>query len=234
MQTLTLRPVAVYRCDFPDKFGLPRQSGLAADLQGRVVFLPPFSSPDYVRGIDGYSHLWLLWQFDRAGQSDSPTVRPPKLGGNTRVGVFASRAPFRPNPVGLSCVRLERVEILTDGTPVLHVAGGDLCDGTPVFDIKPYLPYADAVPEAKSGFAKTSGTLTVVCDDGLLEAVPAEKREALRQVLSFDPRPGYQDDPGRVYKMRYASFDVAFRVDGEVLTVVEIALVSDQGQGTSD
>ena len=234
MQTLTLRPVAVYRCDFPDKFGLPRQSGLAGDLQGRVVFLPPFSSPDYVRGIDGYSHLWLLWQFDRAGQSDSPTVRPPKLGGNTRVGVFASRAPYRPNPVGLSCVRLERVEIRSDGTPVLHVAGGDLCDGTPVFDIKPYLPYADAVPQAASGFAKTSGTLRVVCDDGLLKAVPAEKREALLQVLSFDPRPGYQDDPGRVYRMRYASFDVAFRVDGEVLTVVEIALVSDQGQGTSD
>jgi len=234
MQTLTLRPVAVYRCDFPDKFGLPRQSGLAADLRGRVVFLPPFSSPDYVRGIEGYSHLWLLWQFDRAGQSDSPTVRPPKLGGNTRVGVFASRAPFRPNPVGLSCVRLERVEILTDGTPVLHVAGGDLADNTPVFDIKPYLPYADAVPEAKSGFAKTGGTLRVVCDEMLLEKMPEEKRAALKQVLSFDPRPGYQDDPGRVYKMRYASFDVAFRVDGEVLTVVEIALVSDQGSGTRD
>lgn len=234
MQALTLRPVAVYRCDFPDKFGLPRQSGLARDLQGRVVFLPPFSSPDYVRGIDGYSHLWLLWQFDRAGSSDSPTVRPPKLGGNTRVGVFASRAPFRPNPVGLSCVRLERVEIRSDGTPVLHVAGGDLADNTPVFDIKPYLPYADAVPDAASGFAKTGGTLRVVCDETMLEAVPAEKREALRQVLSFDPRPGYQDDPGRVYKMRYASFDVAFRVDGEVLTVVEIALVSDQGSGTSD
>lgn len=234
MQALTLRPVAVYRCDFPDKFGLPRQSGLAGDLQGRVVFLPPFSSPDYVRGIDGYSHLWLLWQFDRAGQSDSPTVRPPKLGGNTRVGVFASRSPFRPNPVGLSCVRLERVEIRSDGTPVLHVAGGDLADNTPVFDIKPYLPYADAVSDAASGFAKTGGTLRVVCDETMLKAVPEEKREALRQVLSFDPRPGYQDDPGRVYRMRYASFDVAFRVDGEVLTVVEIALVSDQGQGTRD
>lgn len=225
MQNVMLRPVAVYRCDFPDKFGLPRQSGLAADLRGRVEFVSPFSSPDFVRGIEGYSHLWLLWQFDRAGKSDAPTVRPPKLGGNTRVGVFASRSPFRPNPVGLSCVRLQRVEIKADGTPVLHVAGGDLCDNTPVFDVKPYLPYADAVPDATSGFAKTSGTLTVVCDDRLLQAVPKEKREALLQVLSFDPRPGYQDDPARVYKMRYASFDVAFRVAGERLVVVDVEKV---------
>ena len=227
MEGVKLQVVAEYRCDFPAKFGLPRQSGLATKLQGRVVFLPPFCNPDYIRGIEGYSHLWLLWQFDRAGTSDSPTVRPPKLGGNTRVGVFASRSPFRPNPVALSCVRLERVEILPNGTPVLHVLGADLADNTPVFDIKPYLPYADAVPNATSGFAKTSGTLQVVCDDALLQAVPKEKREALRQVLSFDPRPGYQDDPDRVYKMRYASFDVAFRVEGEVLTVVEIEAVSD-------
>ena len=226
MDGVRLQVVAEYRCDFPNKFGLPRQSGLATELRGRVVFLPPFCNPDYIRGIEGYSHLWLLWQFDRAGASNSPTVRPPKLGGNTRVGVFASRSPFRPNPVALSCVRLERVEIAADGTPVLHVAGGDLADGTPVFDIKPYLPYADAVPDATSGFAKTGGTLAVVCDDRLLEAVPADKRGALLQVLSFDPRPGYQDDPARVYKMRYASFDVAFRVEGETLVVVDVEAVS--------
>ena len=225
MDGVRLQVVAEYRCDFPNKFGLPRQSGLATELRGRVVFLPPFCNPDYIRGIEGYSHLWLLWQFDRAGASNSPTVRPPKLGGNTRVGVFASRSPFRPNPVALSCVRLERVEIAADGTPVLHVLGGDLADGTPVFDIKPYLPYADAVPQATSGFAKTAGTLAVVCDDALLEAVPAEKREALLQVLSFDPRPGYQDDPDRVYKMRYADVDVAFRVTGETLVVVEVEKV---------
>ena len=234
MQNVTLRPVAVYRCDFPEKFGLPRQSGLASRLRGRVELAPAFSNPDYVRGIEGYSHLWLLWHCDRAGKSDSPTVRPPKLGGNTRVGVFASRSPFRPNPVALSCVKLERVEILPDGTPVLHVLGGDLADGTPVFDIKPYLPYADAVPDATSGFAKTGGTLAVVCDDRLLEALPADKRGALLQVLSFDPRPGYQDDPARVYKMRYASFDVAFRVDGETLVVVDVEAVSDQGPATRD
>jgi len=234
MQDVTLHPVAVYRCDFADKFGLPRQSGLAPALQGRVVFLPGFRNPDYVRGIEGYSHLWLLWHCDRAGESASPTVRPPKLGGKTRVGVFASRSPFRPNPVALSCVRLERVEILPDGAPVLHVAGGDLCDNTPVLDIKPYLPYADAVPQAKSGFAKTTGTLEVVCGDDLLAAVPEEKRAALLQVLSFDPRPGYQDDPKRIYKMRYASLDVAFRVEGEVLTVVDVGAVSDQGPATRD
>lgn len=221
-ETIELRPVAVYTCDFPLKFGLPRQSGLAADLRGQVVFLPAFRNPDYLRGIEGYSHLWLLWHCSLSPKAESPTVRPPKLGGNTRVGVFASRSPVRPNPIGLSCVRLEGVGKTEDGALCLYVAGADLASGTPILDVKPYLPYADAVPEAESGFAKTEGTLQVEIDPALLCRLAPEKRAALLQTLSLDPRPGYQDDPQRVYYMRYAGFDVGFRVEGETLRVTEL------------
>ena len=219
---LTLRPVGVYHCDFPLKFGLPRQSGLAPALKGRIEFCPPFQNPDYLRGIEGYSHLWLLWHFSQSGPGDSPTVRPPKLGGNTRVGVFASRSPYRPNPVGLSCVKLEGVDKTKGGAPCLFVSGGDLADGTPVFDIKPYLPYADAHPEAASGFAKTDGVLAVDFPPALLQEIPASHRDALLQTLSLDPRPGYQDDPERVYYLRCAALDVGFTVADDTLRVVAV------------
>ncbi len=220
--SVELRPVAVYACDFPLKFGLPRQSGLAADLKGRVVFLPAFHNPDYLRGIEGYSHLWLLWHCSLSPEAASPTVRPPKLGGNTRVGVFASRSPIRPNPIGLSCVRLEGVGKTEDGAPCLFVSGADLANGTPVFDIKPYLPYADSIPDAKSGFAKTEGSLDVIIDPALLRRIAPEKQPALLQTLALDPRPGYQSDPQRVYFMRYADYDVGFCVEGQTLRVTEI------------
>ena len=226
-EPIELRPVAVYTCDFPLKFGLPRQSGLAADLRGRVVLLPAFQNPDYLRGIEGYSHLWLLWHCSLSPKADSPTVRPPKLGGNTRVGVFASRSPVRPNPIGLSCVRLESVGKADDGALCLNVSGADLANGTPIFDIKPYLSYTDAIADAKSGFAKTEGTLDVRIDPALLDRVTSEKQAALLQVLALDPRPGYQEDPQRVYYMRYAAFDVGFRVEGQVLFVESIREVTE-------
>lgn len=226
-ESIELRPVAVYTCDFPVKFGLPRQSGLADELRGRVVLLPAFQNPDYLRGIEGYSHLWLLWHCSLSPKAQSPTVRPPKLGGNTRVGVFASRAPVRPNPIGLSCVRLESVGKTEDGALCLNVSGADLADGTPVFDIKPYLPYADAIPDAKSGFAKIDGRLQVEIEPALLCRIAPEKQAALLQTLALDPRPGYQDDPQRDYFMRYGAWDVGFRVDGQTLRVTEIRPVSE-------
>ena len=221
-ESIEVRPVAVYTCDFPLKFGLPRQSGLASELRGRVVLLPAFQNPDYLRGIEGYSHLWLLWHCSLSPEAQSPTVRPPKLGGNTRVGVFASRSPVRPNPIGLSCVRLESVDRTEDGALCLNISGADLADGTPILDIKPYLAYADAIPDAKSGFAKTEGSLQVEIDSALLDRITPEKRDALLQTLALDPRPGYQDDPQRVYYMRYGAWDVGFRVDGQTLRVVDI------------
>ena len=224
---LTLRPVGVYHCGFPEKFGLPRQSGLAPAIMGRIEFAPAFQNPDYLRGIEGYSHLWLLWYFSEAGPADSPTVRPPKLGGNTRVGVFASRSPYRPNPIGLSCVKFESVGKTKSGARCLFVSGGDLADGTPVFDIKPYLAYTDAHPDAASGFAKTEGTLEVAFPPALLEEIPPELRSALLQSLSLDPRPGYQDDPDRVYYLRCADRDVGFTAADGVLRVVEVKRASD-------
>ena len=222
MEALTIQPVAIYTCDFPLKFGLPRQSGLAADLRGTVTLLPAFRNPDYLRGIEGYSHLWLLWHCSLSPAAEGATVRPPKLGGNTRVGVFASRSPVRPNPIGLSCVRLEGVGRAKDGAPCLFVSGADLVSGTPVFDIKPYLPYTDAHPDAQSGFAKTEGTLNVKIASDLLRRVAPEKQAALLQILALDPRPGYQNDPQRIYFMRYLNLDVGFRVEDETLYVTEI------------
>lgn len=219
-----LKIVARMRSQFPSKFGIPRQSGLVEELRGRVVFEPEYRNPDALRGIEGFSHLWLIWGFHKAQREDwSPTVRPPRLGGNERLGVFATRSPFRPNPVGLSCVRLERVELQSPEGPVLHVAGGDLMDGTPIYDIKPYVPYADCHPEADEGFAPAPEQgLRVEISPEIEGKIPPEQREALRGVLAWDPRPHYQKDPERVYGMGFDGLEVRFRVEGETLTVVDV------------
>ena len=225
-----LRAIARMETDFPEKFGIPRQAGIVEELEGRIVFEPEFRNPDALRGIEGFSHLWLIWQFSEARRERwSPTVRPPRLGGNTRVGVFASRSPFRPNSLGLSCVRLLGVEQTETLGPVLRVGGVDLMDGTPIFDIKPYLPYADAHPEALGGFAPDAGKkLFVDFAPGTAEAVPPKKLAALRGVLENDPRPRYQDDPARVYGMDFAGLCVRFSVSGDTLRVLSI-LPPDKG-----
>lgn len=225
---MTVRPIAHIRTDFPEKFGIPRQSGRVPDLEARIVFEPPYRNPDALRGLEGFSHLWLLWQFSAALRGDGewqPMVRPPRLGGNTPMGVFATRSPFRPNAIGLSCVRLDHIEPQTPEGPVIWVRGADLLDGSPIFDIKPYLPYADAHPEALGGFAlqEKEGALRIVFPEELLARVPEELRQGLCDVLRQDPRPGYQDEPGRRYGMAFAGFDVRFTVENGVLTVVEVA-----------
>ena len=218
--------IARIHTDFPEKFGIPRQSGLVDGLTGRIVFEEKYRNPDALRGIEGFSHLWLIWQFSRAIREEwSPTVKPPRLGGNQRMGVFATRSPFRPNPIGLSCVRLQRVELHTAEGPVLWVAGIDLLDGTPIYDVKPYLPYADCHPEATGGFAQEvmGHRLEVAFPEELLALVPPEKREALREVLAQDPRPGYQhNEPDRRYGVAFAGLDVRFTVEGDVLLVREV------------
>lgn len=219
-------PIAHIRSDFSEKFGIPRQSGLVEELTAAVVFEPPYRVPDALRGVEGFSHLWLIWEFSQARREGwSPTVRPPRLGGNKRLGVFATRSPFRPNPIGLSCVRLLELRQDREQGPVLTVAGADLLDGTPIYDIKPYLPYADCKPDAVGGFAsQPKGTdLEVDCPDRLLDCVPEGKRAALLAVLAQDPRPQYQDDPNRVYGMAFAGLEVKFQVAGERLTVTEIS-----------
>jgi tRNA-Thr(GGU) m(6)t(6)A37 methyltransferase TsaA len=220
-----IRVIAHIQSDFQEKFGIPRQSGLVEALRATVVFEPEYRNPDALRGIEGFSHLWLIWQFSEAVRADwSPTVRPPRLGGNTRMGVFATRSPFRPNAIGLSCVRLEAVRQDPVLGSVLEVSGADLLDGTPIYDIKPYLPYADCRPEAVGGFAASApeSGLRVDCPAELLSKVPPEKQEALLGVLAQDPRPSYQDDPQRVYGMRFGGLEVRFTVDGALLTVREI------------
>lgn len=223
--TVSMSVIARIRSDFPTKFGVPRQSGLVDSLRATVVFEPEYRNPDALRGIEGFSHLWLIWQFHRAvRESWSPTVRPPRLGGNERMGVFATRSPFRPNAIGLSSVRLEGVELRTPQGPVLHVAGADLMDGTPILDIKPYLPYGDCRPEATGGFTddRARVLLEVEIPPQWLALVPEDRRAALAGVLANDPRPSYQHDPARVYGMAFAGLDVRFTVDGNTLTVAEI------------
>lgn len=222
---MKITPIAYIKSDFPEKFGIPRQSGLVEELTATVVFQPPYRVPDALRGLEGFSHLWLIWEFSQARrESWSPTVRPPRLGGNKRLGVFATRSPFRPNPLGLSCVRLLEVRQDREQGTVLVVSGADLLDGTPIYDIKPYLPYADCKPEAMGGFAARpkGADLAVDCSPALLDRVPEDKRAALLAVLAQDPRPQYQDDPERVYGMAFAGLEVKFRVAGERLTVTEI------------
>ena len=223
---LEMKVIARIHSDFPQKFGIPRQSGIVPELSARIVFEPEFRDAHALRGIEGFSHIWLIWLFSESVRGGwSPTVRPPRLGGNERVGVFASRSPFRPNPIGLSCVRLERVELSSPEGPLLFVSGADLMDGTPIFDIKPYVAYADAHPDAASGFAPDPGlaeALEVGFPPELLALVPEDRREALTAVLAADPRPRYQDDPERIYGMAFAGLDVRFRVAGRALTVVGI------------
>lgn len=222
---MTLQPIAYIHSQFPEKFGVPRQSGLIDALRARVVFEPPYRAPEAFRGLEGFSHLWLIWQFSQCPPGKwSPTVRPPRLGGNRRVGVFASRSPFRPNPLGLSCVALERVDPEGPQGPVLVVRGADLVDGTPIFDIKPYLPQADCRPEATGGFAQETPWrgLRVEAAPEWMALVPEESREALLAVLAADPRPHYQNDPKRVYGMAFGGVEVRFSVDGDTLRVVEV------------
>ena len=220
-----MKIIARIRTELPEKFGVPRQSGLVPQLRGRVIFEPEYRNPDAVRGLEDFSHIWLIWQFSRAVREGwSPTGRPPRLGGNRRMGVFATRSPFRPNALGLSSVRLDRVELDPALGPVLHVSGADLMDGTPIFDIKPYLPYTDSHPQATGGF--TDGLahepLTVECSPALLEHIPADSREGLLGVLAGDPRPRYQEDPQRVYGLSFAGRNVKFTVDGDRLTVIAV------------
>ena len=218
----SMEPIARIHTDFSTKFGVPRQSGLVEALEAEIIFEPPYREPAALRGLEGFSHLWLVWVFHQAaGRPWSPTVRPPRLGGNRRMGVFATRSPFRPNPVGLSAVKLAGIEAAGPSGPVLRVRGADLVDGTPILDIKPYLPYADCIPEASGGFAPQPALapLTVEISPALLERVPPERREALEAVLAQDPRPRYQADPERIYGFTLAGMVVRYTVVGERLTV---------------
>ncbi len=220
-EEITFYRIAHIRTDFPEKFGIPRQSGLAA-AKGKIIFEKMYRSAQAVRGIENYSHLWILWEFSESIRDQwSPTVRPPRLGGNERVGVFATRSPFRPNPIGLSCVRLDGVEMSAEYGPVLYVTGADLMDKTPIYDIKPYLPYADAYPEAVGGFAeeRKSYRLEVVFSEQCREMFAQQELKVLEEILSQDPRPSYQEDPNRVYGMAYAGREVKFKVENGTVLV---------------
>ncbi len=227
MENVTLRPIAHIRSDFKEKFGIPRQSGRAPSLTAEIVFTPAYRVEEAVRGIEGFSHLWLLFDFSLAHREEfSPTVRPPRLGGNERVGVFASRSPFRPNPIGLSCVKLVRVEKRAKEGCVLIVSGADLLDGTPIFDIKPYLPFADCVQDATAGYAgdRVNHRLKVVFPPALLEKIPKEKKAGLLECLADDPRPSYQEDKERVYGMRFGEHEIKFTVEENRLIVQSVQI----------
>ena len=222
---MEIQPIAHFESPFTTKFGIPRQSGLVPDLTGRIVFAPEYRQMDAVRGIDGFDYLWLVWEFSANRDAEkSLTVRPPRLGGNQRMGVFATRSPFRPNNLGLSCVKFDRVENDPKLGPVIYVRGADLMDGTPIYDIKPYVAYADAHPEARSGFVdKTEWQpLQVELPDDLAAKVPADHIESLKATLAQDPRPRYHDDPNRIYGMPFLNLDVRFKVAANILMVVEI------------
>lgn len=220
-----MKIIARIHTDFATKFGIPRQSGLVEELKGRIVFEEEYRSQEAVRGLEAFSHIWLLWEFSKAVREEwSPTVRPPKLGGNTRMGVFATRSPFRPNPIGLSCVRLERIEYSREAGPILHVCGADLMNDTPIYDIKPYLPYADCRVEATGGFTDAIQVerLKVNIPSELAGKLPEEKREALIKLLEQDPRPSYQEDTDRVYGFGYADYEIKFQVRDNTLTVISV------------
>ena len=245
-----MKIIAHIYTDFPTKFGIPRQSGIVPELKAQIIFEPDYRNPDALRGLDDFSHVWLIWKFSETERDEwSPTVRPPRLGGNKRMGVFATRSPFRPNPIGLSCVQLDSIEWDTPNGAVLHVSGIDLMSGTPIYDIKPYVVYADSRPDATSGFVcrdeacrvsvKDTNTdkgadgnaarlvstrATVEFTEPLLQKIPSEKREALLAVLANRPQPAYQNDPTRVYGLPFAGFDVRFLVEGSVVKVVDIVL----------
>lgn len=222
---MEMKVIAHIRSDFPTKFGIPHQSGRIQELKADIIFEPEYRNHEAFRGLEEYTHIWLIWEFSQAVRKEwSPTVRPPRLGGNVRMGVFATRSPFRPNPIGLSSVRLESVEFSEKYGPVLHVSGADLMDGTPIYDIKPYLAYVDSHSEAAGGFTDQiqDHNLKVEFPEELLKKIPVEKREALLAVLANDPRPGYQKDPERKYGMSFGSWDIQFKVDGEQLWVLNV------------
>ncbi len=224
---MDIRPIAYIRTEFPEKFGVPRQSGLAKGLRGRIVFEPQYRNLDALRGLEGFSHIWLIWEFsaNRSTGKWQPTVRPPRLGGNAHIGVFATRSPFRPNPLGLSCVAVEGIELSTDEGPVITVKGADLMDGTPVYDIKPYIKYADSRPEAVCGYVDglEESQLKVVFPSEISSKVPDKSViPALMDVLRLDPRPSYHDDPQRIYGLSFGGLNVRFRVEGEVLTITDV------------
>ena len=223
MDERILRPVAHIYNDYKEKFGIPRQSGRANSVRSKIIFEKEFKHPEALRGIDGFSHLWLLFDFSKAHKDEfSPTVRPPRLGGNTKVGVFASRSPFRPNSIGLSVVKLEKVEKTSEGT-ILIVSGADLLNGTPIYDVKPYLPYADCIENAKGGYTESTPwqSLEVEFKEGVKEKIAPEKLQGLIEVLQEDPRPSYQDDE-RIYKMKFGEYDIFFQVEEQILTVLEV------------
>ncbi|MBE6773374.1 MAG: tRNA (N6-threonylcarbamoyladenosine(37)-N6)-methyltransferase TrmO [Ruminococcaceae bacterium] len=220
-----MKIIAHIETDFKEKFGIPRQSGLVSESTGRIIFEKEYSVPEAFRGLEDFSHIWVLWQFSEAVREDwSPTVRPPLLGGNKRMGVFATRSPFRPNAIGLSALKLDKVEFSKTEGIILHVSGADLLDGTPIYDIKPYLPYADSIPRAVGGFTESleERHLEVDFPENLLTGVAEEKRTALKAVLSADPRPSYQDDPERIYGMSFASYEIKFTVNGRTLKVTDV------------
>ena len=226
MNDVTIQVIARMKSDFPTKFGIPRQSGLVEELHSTIIFEPEYRNPDALRGIEEFSHIWLIWQFSEAVRQEwSPTVRPPRLGGNIRMGVFATRSPFRPNNLGLSSVKLLGVEHTKEYGTVLHVAGADLMDGTPIFDIKPYIPYGDSHPEATGGFTDQAKDfiLKVQFPQHLLDKIPLDKQAAAAGVLSHDPRPSYQKQADRVYGLNFAGFDIRFQVSDDTLTVLEVS-----------
>lgn len=215
-----IKTIARIHTPFATKFGIPRQSGVAPDVEGEIIFEPEYRCADAVRGLEGFSHLWLIWCFSESADKWSPTVRPPRLGGNTRMGVFATRSPFRPNPIGLSAVMLDGIEYTSDRGPIIHVHGADIMDGTPIFDIKPYIPYADSYPDAKGGFTDTTQfeKLNVIVG----EDISSPLSEGLVEILENDPRPRYHDDPERVYGLEYDGMEIKFRVSGDNLTVISV------------
>ncbi len=222
---ITIHPIATMRSDFPSKFGIPRQSGLVDSLRSTIIFEPKYRNSDALRGIEDFTHLWIIWQFSEAVRTEwTPTVRPPRLGGNTRMGVFATRSPFRPNSLGLSCVKLLGIEQTEENGTVIHVGGADLMDGTPILDIKPYIPYSDCHPDALGGFTATADDylLNVDFPSHLLEKLPPQKRKSAVEVLSHDPRPSYQRNPERIYGLRFAAFDIRFTVENDTLYVKEV------------
>lgn len=225
-----MKIIARIHSDFKEKFGIPRQSGLVPQTRAAIVFEPPYRCADALRGLEGYSHLWLIWSFSKAERDSwSPTVRPPRLGGNTRMGVFATRSPFRPNAIGLSCVTIEEIRLHTPEGPVIIVGGADLLDGTPIYDVKPYLPHIDSHPDARGGFAEAQKdyALTVDFPETLLMQIEEGKREALLGVLAGDPRPSYQNDPERIYGVRFACYNVQFTVSSGTLTVVNVQQIEE-------
>ena len=233
MEPVSINIIARMKSDFPTKFGIPRQSGLVSQLRSTIVFEPEYRNMDALRGMEDFSHLWVIWQFSEAVRQEwSPTVRPPRLGGNTRMGVFATRSPFRPNNLGLSCVELVGIENTPQYGPVIHVAGADLMDGTPIFDIKPYIPYSDAKPDAAGGFTDTAGEFLLQVDfpPALLQLLPEEKQQAAIGVLSHDPRPSYQRKPDRVYGLSFAGFDIRFTVKDDILTVCQVDPLINKGE----